>query len=231
MPSRWRHYLEGLHATPPHDPGGSILVLSAHPDDEVLAVGAWLVGQTGRDVTFVTATDGEASHPGSPSVTPEQLRARRPLELVRALAALGFHSPQIHRLGLPDGALADHGAALATALAPLVAAADLVLAPFEHDGHPDHDALGAAAVRLCDGHTPIWRFPVWTWAWTEPDAQPWLDRIRRLDCSSTARMRKRRAISAFTSQVRPLSDHPADLAVVEHALLEHASYAPEAIVI
>lgn len=231
MPNRWRSYLEGLAATPPPDPGGPILVLSAHPDDEVLAVGAWLVGQTHRDVTFVTATDGEASHPGSPSVTPEQLRARRPVELIRALSALGFHAPEIHRLGLPDGGLVDHDAALETALRPYVASADLVLAPFEHDGHPDHNALGAAAGRLCEDNTPLWQFPIWTWAWTDPEDQPWLDRIRRLDCSSAARMRKRRAISAFTTQVRPLSDHPADLAVVGHALLEHMSYAPEAIVI
>lgn len=229
MSSRWRSYLESLPAKPPHDPGGPVLVLSAHPDDEVLAVGGWLAGQTDRNITFVTATDGEASHPGSPSITPEQLRERRPVELRRALSALGFQTPEICRLRLPDGDLSTRGTELAAALRGQVAAASLVLAPFDHDGHPDHDALGSAAVQLCADHTTLWRFPIWTWAWTNPDAQPWLGQLRRLDCSSTARVRKRRAILAFATQVRPLSDDPADLAVVDQALLRHASYAPEAI--
>ena len=78
MTDLWRGRLEGMPIDPPDDPGGRVVVLSAHPDDEVLAVGGWLSEQTGRDVVFVTATDGEASHPGSPTITPEELRARRP---------------------------------------------------------------------------------------------------------------------------------------------------------
>ena len=230
MRDLWRARLESMPVAPPDDPGGRLVVLSAHPDDEVLAVGGWLSGQTGRDVRFVTATDGEASHPGSPTVTPDYLRARRPSELLAALARLGFAEPDVVRLGLPDGELTAHEDALAEALAPLLAGASLVLAPFERDGHPDHDALGRAAAAALPTSAVLWRMPVWTWAWTKPDAQDWLTSLHRLDCTSVGRHRKRQAIAAFRTQVRPLSDHPADVAVVDEVLLHHASYAPEAVI-
>lgn len=228
--SAWRSRLESLPWEPPADPGGRVLVLSAHPDDEVLAIGGWLAGQTDRPVTFVTVTDGEASHPGSPSVSEDDLRKRRPDELLRALDVLGFTDPDVRRLGLPDGRVSEAYPALIEALRPLVEIADLVLAPFESDGHPDHDAVGAAAVELCGDGTTLWRFPIWTWAWTQPADQSWLPRVRRLDCSSTARVRKRQAITEFETQIEPLSDDPADAAVVNDVLLAHASYAPEAVV-
>lgn len=230
MGSGWRSRLESLPWEPPEDPGGRLLVLSAHPDDEVLAIGGWLAGQIDRPTIFVTATDGEASHPGSPSLSPSDLRKRRPDELLRALEVLGFDDPDVRRLGLSDGGLQEEAAALTAALRPFVAEADLVLAPFESDGHPDHDAVGAAAVELCGDHTVLWRFPIWTWAWTQPGEQEWLPQVRRLDCSSTGRVRKRQAIAAFETQVEPLSTHPADAAVVGDVLLSHASYAPEAVV-
>lgn len=231
MAGSWRHYLESLPFTPPPDPGGSIVILSAHPDDEVLSVGAWLAAQVDRAITFVTATDGEASHPNSPTVTPEELSARRPEELVEALAELGFDSPNIYRLGLPDGALAANIDALRISLAPLLEDAQLVLAPFEHDGHPDHDALGRVAREVLPATSVLWQFPVWTWAWTAPHDQDWSPRIRRLTCSSTQRAAKRRAIEAFSTQVRPLSEDPHDRAVVDHRLLNHARFSPEAVVI
>lgn len=230
MASGWRSRLESLSWEPPPDPGGRVLVLSAHPDDEVLAIGGWLAGQTHRPVTFVTVTDGEASHPGSPSLSEDDLRKRRPDELLAALTVLGFTDPDIRRLGLPDGGVREAFPELLDALRPLVAEADIVLAPFESDGHPDHDAVGAAAMELCGDHTPVWRFPIWTWAWTQPGGQSWLPRVRRLTCSSTARVRKRQAIAMFETQVEALSEHPADAAVVFGVLLEHASFAPEAVV-
>jgi LmbE family N-acetylglucosaminyl deacetylase len=231
VPSSWRLRLESLPWTPPADPGGRVLVLSAHPDDEVLAVGGWLAGQVRRDVVFVTATDGEASHPASPTTSPDDLRARRPGELIDALQVLGFDRPDVRRLELPDGGLADSADRLDASLAPLVRDADLVLAPFEADGHPDHDAVGAAAVRLCADGTTLWRFPLWTWAWTEPDGQSWASHMHRLDCSSAARVRKRRAVAAFETQVDPLSDDPADAPVVDGVLLRHALYAPEVVLV
>jgi LmbE family N-acetylglucosaminyl deacetylase len=231
MRDLWRGYLEGMPNDPPDDPGGSVVVLSAHPDDEVLSVGGWLAGQTGRDVVFVTATDGEASHPGSPSIGPDELRARRPGELLEALRRLGFEAPDVRRLGLPDGGLDDDRHELRRLVEPVVRDAHLVLAPFVHDGHPDHEALGQAVLDVVPASAVVWQMPIWTWAWTEPDDQPWKASVRRLECTSTGRFRKRRAMAAFETQVKPLSDHPADLAVVDEALARHAAYAPEAVIV
>ena len=231
MTETWRDALAGMPLERPHDPGGRVLVLSAHPDDEVLAVGAWLACQIGRPVEFVTATDGEASHPGSTTVSPKELRERRPRELVDALGHLGFLAPVVHRLGLPDGRLAESRAELHEALEPLVRAADLVLAPFESDGHPDHDTLGEVARELCAGGPVLWRFPIWTWVWTTPSDEPWLPSARRLVAAPAARDLKRRALDAFVTQVRPVGIAAGDAAVVDDALLRHATEAPEVVVV
>lgn len=230
MFSYWRHRLESMPMTPPPDPGGRVVVMSAHPDDEVLAVGGWIASQADRDMAFVTVTDGEASHPESPTMTPRELGQRRPRELVAALGLLGVHEPDICRLGFPDGEVAKHRGELAAALEPFVRGADLVLAPFEADGHPDHDVLGEVAIELCGTHTTLWRFPIWTWVWTTPeDGQHWLPRARRLECQAASRGRKRRAVRAFTTQVRALSADPRDAAVVTEGLLDHALLAPEVV--
>lgn len=223
--SAWTVRIEQLPLAP-EPPPGRVVVLSAHPDDEVLAVGAWLATQADRELIFVTATDGEASHPDSTVVTPDGLRTRRPAELIAALETLGVVHPQVERLLLPDGHLADDPVGLAAALAPWVEGAALVLAPFEHDGHPDHDAMGAAALVACAGATPVWRFPIWTWAWTGPADQAWLPAAHRLPDTPVARAAKAAAVHDFASQVEALGDDPA---VVTPALLEHALHAPEVV--
>ncbi|MEG9224749.1 PIG-L deacetylase family protein [Aeromicrobium sp. Sec7.5] len=231
MTDTWRDALAVLPLERPHDPGGRVLVLSAHPDDEVLAVGAWLACQTARPIAFVTATDGEASHPESTSVTSEELRERRPRELIDALSRLGFTDPEVHRLGLPDGGLTTARDDLRDSLEPLVRAADLVLAPFESDGHPDHDVLGEVARELCADGPALWRFPIWTWVWTTPTDEPWLPSARRLVAAPAARDLKRRALDAFVTQVRAVGVDAGDAAVVDDALLRHATEAPEVVVV
>ncbi len=223
----WRDVLDRLDDRPPPDPGGSVLIVSAHPDDEVIALGSWLSQQTGRELVFVTATDGEASHPGDQDLTPEVLVERRPRELVEALHRLGIEEPAVERLRLPDGGLADSEAALLSLLGPWVERADLVVAPFEIDGHPDHDAVGAACRTLCTTQV-LWRYPVWTWEWVLPQDQEWIADLRRLDSSDEARRRKAHALAAFATQVEPAA--PGADPVVTRFLLEHATTAPEVVV-
>ena len=38
----WAEVLRGANLPPAAAPSGQVVVLSAHPDDEVLGVGAWL---------------------------------------------------------------------------------------------------------------------------------------------------------------------------------------------
>ena len=51
--------------------------------------------------------------------------------------------------------------------------ADLVLAPWAHDAHPDHEALGRAArTAAALAGVPLLAFPVWAWQWAVPGDAP-----------------------------------------------------------
>lgn len=211
-----------LRDAPPLEPASALLVVAAHPDDEVLgAHGAMRAAASrGASVTVVVATDGEASHPGSPTLEPASLAAVRRAEQEAALAGLGAH---IVPLGLPDGGLAARRLELVRALAPLVAALPhdgLVLAPWARDGHPDHEAVGdvAAALSREAGRACAW-MPIWAWLWGAPDTLEGMP-LRRVALDADARSAKAAAIAAHRSQVAPLSPHPADRAVLTPSMLE-----------
>ncbi|MDR7234079.1 bifunctional PIG-L family deacetylase/class I SAM-dependent methyltransferase [Agrococcus sp. BE272] len=200
----------------------ALLVVAAHPDDEVLgAYGSMLAAaRRGAAVTVVVATDGEGSHPGSPTVDPTALARLRRAEHEASLAGLGA---RIVRLGLPDGALQERRRELVTAIAPLVAALPedgLVIAPWAHDGHPDHEAVGdaSAAVARELGRVCAWA-PIWSWLWGEPGLFDGAA-LRRVPLDDAARAAKATAIAAHRSQVAPLSPHPADRAVLTPTMLE-----------
>lgn len=229
-PAAWAPVVRGTGLPPVTDPGGAVVVLSAHPDDEVLGVGAWLSGQVGRELHLVVATDGEQSHPGSPTHSPDALRVVRRRELAEALRRLGHRSPRTTHLGLRDAALPDDRAELRSVLRPLLAGADLVVAPYEHDGHADHDVLGEVAAELAPPDAVLWRYPVWRWTRETPDGRAaWLEGAALLPSGDDGARRKEQALRAFRSQLEPLSAHPADRLVVTPDLLAHALHAPEVV--
>ncbi len=124
---------------------GRLLVLAAHPDDEVLGCGGTLALNAGRAeaIRVWIATDGT----GQEGVPPEGALAygkRRREEAVRALEALGIGPPLFG--GLPDRGLSSSAEALGAALAAQLAEfePDLVLAPSLAEIHPDHRVLGEA---------------------------------------------------------------------------------------
>jgi SAM-dependent methyltransferase len=83
----------------------SVVVVAAHPDDEVLGVGgtmAMLAGAEAR-LRLIALTDGEASHPGE---DPEVIARTRVAESAAALGVLGATSAELIRLRLPDTGLA-----------------------------------------------------------------------------------------------------------------------------
>jgi len=63
-------------------------------------------------------------------------------------------------------------------------------------------------------------YPIWMWHWATPEhrAVPW-SRSRRIDLPAHAVEAKRASIERFESQIRPLSDHPADRAVLPPHIL------------
>ncbi|WP_152190193.1 PIG-L family deacetylase [Georgenia satyanarayanai] len=201
---------------------GHLVVVAAHPDDETLGLGGLLAGlPTDVAVDVVVATDGNASHPDSPTHTPTDLARIRRRESEHAVGLLAPHA-RLHLLGLPDGGLTGAQDELTAALVRLVRPGESVLlAPYRHDGHPDHDAAGrAAAAAAWRTDTRVLEYPIWLWHWQGPGALPW-DAARRIDLGPEARERKGRAVAAHHSQVTPLSDQPGDEVLLPAAVLAH----------
>jgi LmbE family N-acetylglucosaminyl deacetylase len=198
-----------------------VLVLAAHPDDEVLGVGGLLHVLAGAvcDLRFLWATDGEASHPGSTSAQLPALAGLRRAEARAALASLQLDEAARLHLGLPDGGLAGREEELADRLGALVAPDDVLLAPWSSDGHPDHEAVGRAARSVGD---TVLEYPVWTWSWAAPGDPrvPW-DRAQLVPLDATARAAKAAATACFTTQLAPLGPGPCDGPVLPERVLAY----------
>jgi len=95
----------------PRDPlQGPVLVLAAHPDDEVIGAGGMLAwhARQGHAVTVVHATDGAK---GDPAARENDICAVRRAEGKEALRRLGIGEPQ--HLDFPDGELPEQQRELA----------------------------------------------------------------------------------------------------------------------
>jgi LmbE family N-acetylglucosaminyl deacetylase len=204
---------------------GTVVVVAPHPDDEVLGVGGTLrlLHDRGWDVRIVAVTDGEASHPGSDVYAATELARIRARESSVAHHALGLGRCTVEQLGVPDGCVAEHEDQLRPRLEVVAGSADLVLAPWGHDGHPDHDACGRAAARaVATCGTELVEYVVWTWNWARPGDErvPW-DRARQIELTAAARAGKAAAIQAFGSQIRPIGPATADAAVLPDPVLAY----------
>lgn len=201
----------------------ALVLVAPHPDDEVLGFGAaaCALARLGRPVTIVSVTDGEASHPGSPTVEPAGLAALRRTESERAAARLGLDVPI--RFGFADGDVESDEDALAHRIRDLLAPGTWCAAPFRHDGHPDHEAVGRAAAKAAAAAGAVLiEYPIWLWHWSfpgDPDV-PW-DRARTVHPPRECVTHKRAAVAEFVTQITDLSDDPADRAVLPAHVLAH----------
>ena len=154
-----------------------MVVLAAHPDDEVLGTGGILslLASAGVRLRLIAVTDGEASHPGH--ADPGELIRRRCAERAAALRELGAAAAEVIRLRLPDAGLGRREPELATLVGPLVTGFGACLAPWENDVHADHEAVGRAARQACPR---LFFYPVWMWHWARPGDPrvPWAQAIR-----------------------------------------------------
>jgi LmbE family N-acetylglucosaminyl deacetylase len=184
----------------------SVVVVAAHPDDEVLGVGGTLavLAAAGTRIRLVAVTDGEASHPGLDPAAAGQLAECRAEETSAALRELGAPA-EIVRLRLPDTRVARREPELRDRLAELVTGFAMCLAPWDGDLHADHEAAGRAASAACGGRgVGLMSYPIWTWHWAHPrDSRvPW-DRAVRVPLPPEVARHKQVAIDCFTSQLRP----------------------------
>lgn len=206
-----------------------VVVVAAHPDDESLGAGGLIAAaaRSGLRVEIVCATDGEGSHPESPTHTPQDLAAIRAVEGTRAARLLGVAG--VRRAELPDGDVTGHEEELTTLLVSVVGDGrdTVIVAPWRHDGHPDHEAAGrAAATTARRTGAELWEYPVWFWHWGDPEDAPW-SRLQPFLLDDEAVGAKRQAIGAHVSQVAPLSTRAGDGALLGVTLLAHFDEGPE----
>ncbi|SDQ95546.1 bifunctional PIG-L family deacetylase/class I SAM-dependent methyltransferase [Microbacterium sp. cf332] len=212
-----------------------LVVVAAHPDDETLGA-AGLMARTARaggTVTVIIATDGEGSHPDSPTHSPTDLAAVRRDEASRALATL---SPRIRPrfLGIPDGATDAHRDEIAAALRAEVASTahvrSLVVAPWTGDGHRDHRVVGEVVGEVCADLGLPWRtYPIWLWHWGSPADAPWAE-LELVELDADLAAAKRAALDLHRSQTRPLSAAPGDEVMLHEGMQRHFERAFEVFV-
>jgi len=128
----------------PKDPlRGPVLVLAAHPDDEVIGAGAMLAwhARQGHQVTVVHATDGAK---GDPAAREHDICAVRRREGKEALSRLGLGEPE--HWDLPDGELPEHLAPLTERIRARIAAVQpkTLYSFWFGEAHRDHRAVAAA---------------------------------------------------------------------------------------
>jgi LmbE family N-acetylglucosaminyl deacetylase len=195
---KWLKMLADRPSWTPKD--GPLVVVSPHPDDEVLGAGGLIHSWagSGRPVTILSVTDGEAAFPNW-----KGLDLVRRDELKGALRKLCLKHVSVVRIGLPDGQVGRYANRLRDLIVSLVDPFTTLIAPFERDGHPDHDAIGGVCRGLARSHgIDIARYPVWAWHHADP-ASLEAERWGRFPLSLEARRAKARAVQCFASQLKP----------------------------
>lgn len=205
-------------------PRAAIVVVSPHPDDEVLGAGGLICGaaQAGCSVSIVSVTDGEAAYPDWPGLA--SIRRR---ELSDALSVLAPREVTTHHLAIPDGRVDRFRSRLFDAIDRRVSHTTLLVAPYELDGHPDHDATGEVCCEIARLRSmTLWRYPIWTWHHSTPERladKPW----GRMMLDADVMQAKARALNCFTSQMRPLGRAP----IVPHHVLPYFARPYEAFLV
>lgn len=192
----WRAALRRLPSWSP--PASRTVVVVPHPDDEVLGTGGLVAHQRRRsqEVVVVAVTDGEAAYADAPD-----LGRTRIGEQLGALARLGVAADRVIRLGLPDGQVARHCDELAAVVASLADADTLLVAPWKHDVHPDHEGCGQAVLIAAVATGADAAFSLF-WAWHRMSlASMPIDRMVRLGLDDDLVAARFEALVCHSSQL------------------------------
>lgn len=210
----------GLPVVELDPPRRRTVVVVPHPDDESLATGGLIARQTTRgvEVIVVAVTDGEAAFPDRPVA---DLASIRRDEQRRAVGLLGPDVGRLIRFRLPDGRLATCERVLVRRLTALVRPGDLVIAPWCHDRHPDHEACGRAAAVAAGTHgNELWESLFWAHQHGGPT--PVHRGLGVLHLTPSEHGRRQAAIEAHASQLGG-GERPAVVAPADRAHLDHPS--------
>jgi LmbE family N-acetylglucosaminyl deacetylase len=131
-------WLDALAELPHFVPGSAdLVIISPHPDDETLGAGALIASHCGRGgrATIIAVTDGENAYENFPGLAAIRIR-----EQEEAVQKLGGANAKLVRLNLTDSGVSDREEELTEALSGCINDAIHVIAPWNGDFHPDHEA-------------------------------------------------------------------------------------------
>jgi LmbE family N-acetylglucosaminyl deacetylase len=146
-----------------------VLLVAAHPDDEILGAGIWLERHREYETHILHLTDGSPRDLRDAQAagfrTREAYAAARRREVLAALRSVGVPPERCHQLGVTDqeaylclGNVVQGIKQLVKELRP-----DIVLTTAYEGGHPDHDAAALAvwAVQRSERHFEHREFPLY----------------------------------------------------------------------
>jgi GlcNAc-PI de-N-acetylase len=180
-----------------------LVVAVTHIGEDISAAGGLIARLADRDVPIdvLAVTEGDGATAGAAGASPPHELGRRRAHRSVSYQQLGAHHVRRHELALPSGRVAEAELDVVAALSEIVGfdpdpAGSWVLAPWQHDGHPDHDAVGRAAMRVCRayGVRPV-EYLVAAWGSPGPHPIPW-PRARQLPLPPVLQLRKSSAVCA-----------------------------------
>jgi LmbE family N-acetylglucosaminyl deacetylase len=212
------------------------LIVAPHPDDEALGCGGLIAlrRQQGLPVHVVYVTDGSASHPDHPTLTPWKLVSRRIHEARDAMGELGVAENNLHFLCAPDSRLPHLSETITSSflerLVEIINATNVteVFLPSRYDGSTEHLAAHTLVQRALEESARslrVYEYPIWSWWNPRLLFRPALEsrRIHRVARGGHSAA-KIRAIRRYRSQVEPIQPWPEPLLSPEFVyFFEHYS--------
>ena len=186
-----------------------MLVVVPHPDDETLGAGGLIATQRRRgvDVMVVCVTDGENAYPEEPEGA-AAMGTQRSSEQQEALERLGVEPASMVRLGLTDSDVCAREGELAARVTELGGPGVVIVAPWEGDFHPDHEASGRAARAAAErSGAQLISYFFWTWHRGTPECLDGL-RLVRFALDEDAVRARAEALTAHASQLERAGGEP-----------------------
>lgn len=185
--------------------GRRLVVIVPHPDDEIFGCAGLLQNwaKEASETVIVYVTSGDASHGYQLADEKAELARIRRMESQKAMAELELGLPlTVMHLELSDSQVASQSDRLKGRLRSVVDANSIVIAPYDEDGHADHNAIGACARALAaEVGFEVHFYPIWLWFWRGPQSRELQMDFCKLSMNPKQLERKVRAIDRFDSQI------------------------------